>query len=98
MYTFNYVNGNLVTSYKKYTLGKHTLRLIKRSDDISLPDTKEVEEPSIGMTHEEVRKSTWGNPIRINKSTYAWGTTEQWVYSNYRYIYFKNGKVTSISE
>ena len=34
----------------------------------------------------------------INKDTYSWGTTEQWVYNNKGYIYFKNGIVTSISE
>lgn len=55
-------------------------------------------EPRIGMTHEQVEASTWGKPKEINKTTYAWGTTEQWVYSGYRYIYFENGKVTAISE
>ena len=52
----------------------------------------------LGMTHEEVEKSTWGKPEDINKTTYAWGTTEQWCYSNYRYIYFDNGIVTAIQE
>lgn len=55
-------------------------------------------EPYIGMTHEEVEKSTWGKPEDINKTTYSWGTTEQWCYSNYRYIYFDNGIVTAIQE
>lgn len=55
-------------------------------------------EPAIGMTASEVEKSTWGKPNEINKTTYEWGTTEQWCYSNYRYIYFKNGVVTAISE
>ena len=53
--------------------------------------------PSIGMTASEVEESTWGSPKKINKDTYSWGTTEQWVYDR-GYIYFKNGKVTSISE
>ncbi len=55
-------------------------------------------EPKIGMTEAEVRNSTWGSPDDINTDTYSWGTTEQWVYDNKGYIYFKNGKVTSISE
>jgi len=55
-------------------------------------------EPSIGMTADQVRNSTWGSPKEINKSTYSWGTKEQWVYSNYRYIYLENGVVTSIHE
>lgn len=55
-------------------------------------------EPEIGMTATEVKKSTWGEPDKINKDTYSWGTTEQWIYESKGYIYFKNGKVTSISE
>ena len=54
-------------------------------------------EPSIGMTAEQVENSTWGSPKKKNKDTYSWGTTEQWVYSK-GYIYFRNGRVSSISE
>lgn len=55
-------------------------------------------EPQIGMTAEEVRQSTWGEPSDINKTTYAWGIKEQWCYSGYRYIYFEDGIVTAIQE
>ncbi|MBR5596544.1 MAG: hypothetical protein IKW30_03960 [Lachnospiraceae bacterium] len=55
-------------------------------------------EPKIGMTAEEVRNSNWGEPKDINKTTYAWGTTEQWCYPGYKYIYFTNGKVDAIRE
>lgn len=54
--------------------------------------------PAIGMTAAQVRASTWGEPEDINKTTYAWGTREQWCYSGYRYIYFENGVVTAIHE
>lgn len=54
--------------------------------------------PEIGMTAEEVKKTSWGNPDKINKDTYAWGTTEQWVYSSKGYVYFRDGIVSSISE
>ena len=50
------------------------------------------------MTADEVKKSTWGEPEEINKSTYSWGTSEQWCYSGYRYVYLDNGIVTSIQE
>lgn len=60
--------------------------------------TSEPIAPTIGMTGEQVRNSSWGNPIKINKTTFEWGTTEQWCYSNYRYIYFEDGKVTAIQE
>lgn len=54
--------------------------------------------PAIGMTPDEVRNSYWGNPKEINKTTTAYGTSEQWVYSGYRYIYFDDGVVTAIQE
>lgn len=54
--------------------------------------------PRIGMTAEEVRKTKWGNPNRINRDTYAWGIREQWVYNDRGYVYFEDGIVTSISE
>lgn len=56
----------------------------------------EKKHPSVGMTAEEVRNSTWGSPDDINKTVTAYGTTEQWVYGN-KYIYFRDGIVTSIS-
>lgn len=56
------------------------------------------ENPKIGMTADEVRKSTWGSPDEISKDTYLWGIKEQWCYSGYRYIYLEDGIVTSISE
>lgn len=55
-------------------------------------------EPKIGMTAAEVRASNWGEPEKINKTTYAWGVTEQWCYPNNKYIYFDDGIVTAISE
>ena len=56
----------------------------------------EKRHPSVGMTAEEVRNSTWGSPDDINKTVTSYGTTEQWVYGN-KYIYFRDGIVTSIS-
>lgn len=54
--------------------------------------------PKIGMTADEVRKTNWGSPNKINRTTYSWGTMEQWCYSNNRYLYLEDGIVTSISE
>ena len=61
-------------------------------------DENGIKEPAIGMTTEEINNSTWGKPQKINKTSYSWGTTEQWVYSGYRYIYFEDGIVTAIQE
>lgn len=50
------------------------------------------------MTEDEVRNSSWGTPKDINKTTYSWGTKEQWCYSGYRYVYLENGIVWAVSE
>ena len=50
------------------------------------------------MTAEQVKKSTWGSPKDINKTTFSYGIKEQWVYSGYRYIYLEDGIVTAIQE
>ena len=55
-------------------------------------------EPSIGMTADEVKESTWGEPIKINKTTTEYGVDEQWVYDDYKYIYLEDGIVTAIQE
>lgn len=54
--------------------------------------------PQIGMTEDEVINSSWGNPKDINKTTTAYGTREQWVYSLNKYIYLDDGIVTAIQE
>lgn len=59
---------------------------------------EKMKKPSIGMTKDEVINSTWGKPEDINKTTTRYGTTEQWCYSGYKYIYFEDGKVTSIQD
>lgn len=41
----------------------------------------------------------WGSADKEYKSTYSWGTTEQWVYREKGvYLYFENGILTSIQE
>ena len=49
----------------------------------------------IGMT-KEMCEAAWGKPESINKSSGAWGVHEQWVYGLSSYLYFENGKLTSI--
>lgn len=77
--------------YTKYYRTEEGLQYI-----VDIEDRKY--KPEIGMTKEEVLNSTWGKPKDINTSTYAWGTSEQWCYSNYRYLYFDDGILTSIQE
>lgn len=68
------------------------------SDSINKELNSLPTKPSIGMTADEVRKSTWGNPSKINKTTIAYGVREQWIYSLNRYIYLEDGIVTAIQE
>lgn len=57
----------------------------------------------IGMTTEMVRLS-WGNPRKINPTITKYGRSAQWIYGVYSayldtqptYLYFKNGKLTTI--
>ena len=71
----------------------HYESLRKMPDDYGFPT-----EPQIGMTAEEVRNSTWGEPQKINTTITANHTNEQWCYSNYRYVYLEDGIVTSIQK
>lgn len=54
--------------------------------------------PYIGMSADELKKSSWGTPRDINKTTYAWGVYEQWCYSGFRYVYLEDGIVVTIQE
>lgn len=103
VYTFE--NDKMIikrTSKKDEDKGKtYTDTYYKITDSTELSEQSVkigTTKPQIGMTPNEVRYSSWGEPIKINKDTYSWGTTEQWVYSNNRYVYFRNGVVSSISE
>lgn len=51
----------------------------------------------IGWT-EQMCIYSWGKPNEINKTTTQDGVSKQWVYSNNRYLYFKNGKLTTIQD
>ena len=51
----------------------------------------------IGFT-KAMCKEAWGEPEDINTSRGSWGVHEQWCYRDGSYLYFKNGKLTSIQE
>ncbi len=63
----------------------------------SIKDKKRREGVNIGMSQQDVLDSSWGRPERVNKTTTAAGTREQWVYRGYHsYLYFENGVLTTI--
>ena len=55
-------------------------------------------EPEIGMTKKEVSMGKWGSPDDINTTITEKGTSEQWCYSGYKYVYFEDGIVTAIQK
>jgi len=50
---------------------------------------------NVGMTEQDALDSSWGKPRKINRTTNAYGVSEQWVYDG-GYLYFKDGVLTSI--
>lgn len=51
---------------------------------------------SIGMSREDVLASKWGKPHSINTTTTRYGVHEQWAYGGHNYLYFDNGRLTTI--
>ena len=51
----------------------------------------------IGWT-EDMCVYSWGKPSDINRTITKYGINEQWVYDDNRYLYFENGKLTSIQD
>lgn len=64
--------------------------------DAQIEDQMNSPEPAIGMTTDEVLSSKWGKPNKKNVTTTASGTSEQWIYDYYGYVYLDNGVVTTI--
>lgn len=56
---------------------------------------KRKEGVHIGMSAEDVLASQWGKPRSVNRTTASYGVHEQWVYGG-GYLYFENGKLTTI--
>jgi len=78
-----------IESKKEFYSNK--LTKIKIADRTLNPSTVKI-----GMTVDEVLTEGWGKPTKINKTTTQYGVSEQWVYSNYNYLYFDDGILTAI--
>lgn len=75
------------------------LSYLKKNPGLSPIIKKAIREGEvmIGMSASDVRAS-WGDPKRINKTVYSYGTHEQWVYNNNEILYMRNGKLDSIQQ
>lgn len=51
----------------------------------------------IGMSEAQA-KASWGEPDSINTTTTRYSVSDQWVYDKRGYLYFENGKLTTIQD
>lgn len=65
--------------------------------DYNFRNNIKMKNVEVGMTQEEVINQTdWGKPTDINTTITGSTKSEQWVYPDYKYLYFDNGILTSI--
>jgi len=99
-------NQELAVTAGKSTFDNKTVYVSNPMDSKATIVTKPMDEthytspyePQIGMTADDIINSTWGKPTDINTTTTEYSTSEQWVYSNYQYLYFDDGILTSIQQ
>jgi len=82
-------------TFESYFAIQNPRTIYKWSDEVWA--AIEEAEILIGMTSRQALMS-WGKPRRINETTTSGGKSEQWVYTNDRYLYFKNGVLTTIQK
>ena len=63
---------------------------------IAAAECKRRGAPRIGMTYKQVEATCWGKPDHVNRSETSGATSDQYVYGDDRYVYLRNGIVTSI--
>lgn len=89
---YDLVIDNLYELKRAYYKENHSFSLV-------LDNNVLVYNPKIGMSKKEVIALTkYLIPTDINKTTSSYGTSEQWCYDSYKYLYFDNDKLTSIQE
>lgn len=66
---------------------------IRRTEQAKRPGAR------LGMTREQVlNKTNWGAPKDSNRAITRYGTHEQWIYGGHSYLYFTNGRLTTIQQ
>ena len=101
------VNGSTIYQGKPCAGSKEQANKIKekqssykQAEDRENRETAEWnarKEPSIGMTTTQVGNSTFGYPQRYSETQTANGQSEFWHYDSGKMVYFRNGKVVSIT-
>jgi ribosomal protein L37AE/L43A len=80
----------------KGVCGARACKLRDKHPDWSLDDCETIlkGQVRVGFTKDQAI-TAWGRPEDINRTTSAYGTSEQWVYG-YNYLYFDDGVLTTI--
>jgi hypothetical protein len=63
----------------------------------ALAECKKKGAPKLGMTATQVKASCWGAPKYVNAKERKTGKYEQYVYGDNKFVYLRDGKVTSVS-
>ena len=88
-----WVKWSLIAFVALIVFGAIFGKKIRLAELAKKPDVK------IGMSKSQViNQSNWGEPKYVNRTVTKHGTHEQWVYSEYRYLYFDNGRLTVIQD
>lgn len=66
------------------------------AEDRSGVNCKKTGTSFIGEHQQRTTKCGWGKPNKINRTTNAGGTREQWVYGGHNYLYFQDGILISM--
>jgi hypothetical protein len=64
---------------------------------VAAAECKKRGNPKLGMTAAQVKASCWGPPKYVNAKVRATGKYEQYVYGDNKFVYFRDGIVTSVS-
>ncbi|MCR4532452.1 cell envelope integrity protein TolA [Acinetobacter venetianus] len=85
----------------KQEIDRRKAEIDRQNAEIKRQLTAQMKKPDvqIGMTRQQVLKNTrWGTPMKINSTRTKYGTSEQWVYWGYKYLYFENGELVAIQQ
>ena len=89
----------LNAAHEKLNAAQAKLAEFEKQEKTRLAELAKKPNVKIGMSKSQViNQSNWGEPKYINRTVTKHGTHEQWVYSEYRYLYFDNGRLTVIQD
>jgi hypothetical protein len=64
---------------------------------VAAEECKKKGDPKLGMNAKQVAATCWGPPTYVNTKVRATGKYEQYVYGDNKFVYLRDGIVTSIS-